>query len=87
MTATIATQNKLLIVHLEAKEVIIVTSERDERLYGKCLACNASGWLKNDEKNYRNGFPSGGDWKEFNDLAHHKGCPMGDLLNPDGSFK
>jgi hypothetical protein len=70
-------------VAVDPKKVVIVTEDHGGYLAGKCIACDAGGWLEP-----RYGYPHRVKGNVMgNRLIHEEDCPMNEVLNDDGSFK
>jgi hypothetical protein len=74
--------------HVTVRADLLVVTTRDQLgiQTGQCLACGASGPRNATDRGYsgRIGVPYGTNLSSF---VHDKGCPVGRVLNADGSYK
>lgn len=71
-------------VAVDPRKVVVVTDDYSGYLGGKCIACNASGWLVPSRYGYPRRMK---DSIMSNRLIHTNECPMSEVLNDDGSIK
>lgn len=74
----------LVTLQKEAKELIIETEDHGGYMSGYCFACGAHGWVDGVASC---GYPQGSSQGLLSGLRHAANCPLGDILNDDGSFK
>lgn len=73
-------------VLVRADILVVTTEDRSGIQTGQCLVCGASGPRNATERGYRGriGVPYGTNLSTF---VHDKECPVGRVLNADGSFR
>jgi hypothetical protein len=69
-------------VPVNASKVVVVTENHGGYKGGRCVACDAIGWLDNEH-----GYPSHVKGVLGNKLKHKKSCPMNSVLNDNGTLK